>query len=87
MPICLPSIPSGQVRRDPSCTGTEAPEAPTIPRKDPSPPAPPSPQEPAPTPTFTPSEDPGADPAPTCPEGSPDEGDGTFETCCLPSRF
>lgn len=65
--------------------GPDAPVAPTTPKRDPGPSAPPAPQEPAPTPTFTPSEDPGTDPAPTCPEGSPDEGDGAFETCCFPS--
>lgn len=67
--------------------GPEAPVAPPAPKTDPKPDTQPNPREPVPTPTFTPREDPGTDPVPTCPEGSPDEGDGAFETCHLPAGF
>jgi hypothetical protein len=43
--------------------------------------------EPVEPPTFVPREDPDTDPSPVCPEGSPDEGDGEFETCSLPGSF
>jgi hypothetical protein len=67
--------------------GPEAPIAPPAPKTDPKPDTQPDPREPVPTPTFTPREDPGTDPLPACPEGSPDEGDGAFETCSLPAAF
>ena len=80
-----PLAPDKTLRNE-GFAGPDAPVAPTTPKTDPRPDTPPAPQEPVPTPTFTPSEDPGTGPA-TCPEGSPDEGDGAFETCLLPTGF
>lgn len=70
---------------------TDAPTTPTIepttPDVQPEPAVEPAPnEEPVEPPVFEPREDPGADPSPVCPEGSPDEGDGEFETCRLPDR-
>jgi hypothetical protein len=70
---------------------TDAPATPTIepttPEVQPPPDVEPAPdEEPAEPPVFEPREDPDTEPSPVCPEGSPDEGDGEFETCRLPDR-
>ncbi len=70
---------------------TDAPTTPTIepttPDVQPEPDVEPAPdEEPVELPVFEPREDPDKDPSPVCPEGSPDEGGGEFETCRLPDR-
>ncbi len=57
---------------------------PSQPEVEPQPNVEPTPDEPAIPPTFVPHRDPGVEPAPACPEGSPDEGDDGFETCSRP---
>lgn len=74
-----------------SSPDTDTPITPTIepttPDVQPEPDVEPAPdEEPVAPPAFEPREDPDTDPSPVCPEGSPDEGDGEFETCRLPDR-
>lgn len=71
--------------------GTSLP-SPTKPEVEPSPlpipvEDPPVPEQPVEPPAFLPREDPGADPTPACPEGTPDSDPREFETCLSSLKF
>ena len=44
-------------------------------------------EEPVEPPSFLPREDPSVDPAPACPEGTPDSDPREFETCLAALKF
>jgi len=71
--------------------GTSLP-SPTKPEVEPSPlprpvEDPPMREDPVEPPSFLPREDPSVDPAPACPEGTPDSDPREFETCLAALKF